>query len=323
MKARGPAMTTIVALLCALCAACAVAAPVSIGFVAPDEEPRYANLLRGLREGLDAAGLAAGDVTVAEHRVPRGDAARAARAAESLSAGRVSVAFVVGTELTKAVRSVAKALPIVFITPGDPVRAGLAASLARPGNNLTGMTFEFPELSAKRLELLKEIAPTARRVGVVFDPRDASPRQGFAAASEAAPRLGVQLVELDVESLSRAGNTALRAAKLDALLLIPGGAISRVAETAVKLAAAERIASVVWARNEATRGAVLSYGVNDVEVARSAARLVVRVLNGHAAGELPIEQPTRFELVINLKAARALGLTIPQSVLLRADEVIQ
>ena len=163
----------------------------------------------------------------------------------------------------------------------------------------------------------------ARRIGVVFDPRDASPRQGFAAASEAAKRLGVHLVELDVESFNRTDNAALRAAKVDGLVLIPGGAISRVAEAALKLAAAERIASVVWARNEATREAVLSYGVNDVEVARSAARLVVRVLNGHAAGELPIEQPTRFELVINLKAARALGLTIPQSLLLRAHEVIQ
>ena len=117
-------------------------------------------------------------------------------------------------------------MPIVFITPGDPVRAGLAASLARPGNNLTGMTFEFPELSAKRLELLKEIAPSARRVGVVFDARDGSPRQGFAAAKAAAARLGVQLVEIDVESLSRALAPPSRAGKLDGLVLIPGGAIA-------------------------------------------------------------------------------------------------
>lgn len=315
------AAKTIVALGFALCTACAVAAPASIGFVAPDEEPRYTNLLLGLRQGLDAAG--GGAVSIVEHKVPRGDAAKALGAAESLVAARVAAAFVVGTELTKSVRAATTALPIVFITPGDPVRVGLAASLARPGNNLTGMTFEFAGLSAKRVELLHEIVPSARRIGVVFDPRDASPRQGLAAAREAAARLGLQLVELDVESLSRGVEPAARAGKLDGLVLIPGGTIATVTETALKLAAAQRIVSVVWARNEATREATLSYGVNDVEVARNAARLVRRVLDGHPAGELPIEQPTRFELVVNMRAAKALGITMVQSVLLRADEVIE
>jgi putative tryptophan/tyrosine transport system substrate-binding protein len=111
--------------------------------------------------------------------------------------------------------------------------------------------------------------------------------------------------------------------KLDGLILIPGGAIAMAIEPALALAAAQRIVSIGWVRNEATRGMTLSYGVNDVEVARNAARLVARVLRGQPAGNLPIEQPTRFELVVNLKAAKALGITIPQSVLLRADEVIQ
>lgn len=323
MKLGGWSTRILAALGLVIYTAGVFAAPLSIGFVAPDEEPRYTNLLLGLRQGLDAAGVGAKNVHIAEYRVPRGNSAKALNAAQSLSAGRVRVVFVVGTELTKAVRSAAKELPIVFITPGDPVRAGLAASLAHPGNNLTGMTFEFPELSGKRLELLKEIAPSARRVGVVFDPRDGSPRQGFAVTEVAAARLGMQLVELDVETLSRSGNTLARAEKLDGLVLIPGGAISTVIETAVKLAAAQRIASVVWARNEATREAILSYGANDVEVARNAARLIVRVLDGQRAGDLPIEQPTRFELIVNLKAAKALGITIPQSVLVRADEVIQ
>ena len=313
----------LVALGFTLCTAFAFAAPVAIGFVAPDEEPRYTNLLLGLRQGLHAAGAGVDKVTIVEHRVPRGDSGRALRAAESLSASHVGVVFVVGTELTKSIRSVAKELPIVFITPGDPVRAGLATSLAHPGNNLTGMTFEFPELAAKRLELLKEIAPTARQVGVVFDRRDNSPRQGFAATKEAAARLGMQLVEFDVESLSRSGSAVARGVKLDGIVLIPGGAIASVTEMAVKLAAERRIVSVAWSRNEATRGSILGYGVNDVEVARNAARLVLLVLNGHPAGDLPIEQPTRFELVLNLKVAKALGIAIPNSLLLRADEVIQ
>lgn len=277
--------------------------------VAPDEEPRFTNLLQGLRQGLHAAGAAAGDVSIVEHRVARGDTAQARNAAASLRAANAQVAFVVGTELTRSLRSAAQRLPIVFITPGDPVRAGLAASLARPGNHLTGMTFEFAELSAKRLELLKEIAPKARRVGVVFDPRDNSPRQGFATAQEGTARLGVQLVEIDVETLMRGEQPGTRAGKVDGLLLIPGGATSRAIDIALKFAAAQRIASVVWSRNEGSRDATLSYGVSDVEVARSAARLVLRVLEGQPAGELPIEQPTRFELVINMKAAKALHLT--------------
>jgi putative tryptophan/tyrosine transport system substrate-binding protein len=306
-----------------ICASCSLAAPVAIGFIAPDEEPRYTNLLSGLRQGLQAAGVGAESTIIAEHRISRGDSAGALRAAESLRAGNARLAFVVGSELTKLVRSVTKELPIIFITPGDPVRTGLAASLARPGSNVTGMTFEFPELSAKRLELLKEIAPTARRVGIVYDSRDSSPRQGFAAAKEVAARLGMQLVEIDVESLNRSASASVQTGKLDGLILIPGGAISTVIESAVKIAAAQRIVSVAWTRNEATRDTILSYGATDIDVARSAARLVVRVLNGQPAGDMPIEQPTKFEFVINLKAAKALGITIPQALLLRADEVIQ
>jgi len=299
------------------------AATTSIGFVAPDEEPRFTNLLQGLRQGLGAEGPAARDTAILEYRIRRGDSAAARSAAESLRAKGARVVFVVGTELTRRLRSVTQELPIVFITPGNPVRPELAASLARPGNNLTGMSFEFPELSAKRLEMLKEITPAARRVGVVYDPRDGSPRQGYAAVKDAAPKLGMQLVELEVESL-RAGDDVLkRAGKLDGVVLVPGGAISTVFEPVFKFAAAQRVVSIVWSRSKATQDAILSYGASDTEIAQEAARLVKRVLDGRPAGELPIERPAKFELVINLKTAKALGITIPQSILVRADRVIE
>ena len=300
-----------------------MASQASIGFVAPDEEPRYTNLLLGLRQGLQHSGTANRDLGIVEYRIPRRDAAAARRAAESLQALGVRAAFVVGTELTRSIRAVTKELPIIFITPGDPVRPGLAASLAQPGNNLTGMMFEFPELSAKRLEMLKEINPAARVVGVVYDPRDGSPRQGFAAAKEAASKLGLQLLELDVESIRSGQTPTATAGKLDGLLLIPGGAISTAAAAAIRLAEKLRIVSVVWARSQATQDAILSYGVNDVDVARDAARLVLRVVNGYPAGNLPIERPTRFELAVNRKAAKALGITIPPVIMVRADRVIE
>ncbi|MBI3042986.1 MAG: ABC transporter substrate-binding protein [Betaproteobacteria bacterium] len=323
MKLAGLTARVTAILVLAICAWQAFGAPLSIGFVAPDEEPRYTNLLQGLRQGLQAAGPAARDAVILEHRIRRGDSAAARGSAESLRAKGARVAFVVGTELTRQLRSVTKELPIVFITPGNPVRPGLAASLARPGNNLTGVTFEFPELSAKRLEMLKEIAPAARRIGVVYDPRDGSPRQGYAAVMDAAPNIGMQLVELDVERL-RAGEGAFKqAGKLDGLVLVPGGAISTVFEPVFRFAAAQRIVSIVWARSKATQEAILSYGASDINIAQGAARLVARVLDGHPAGDLPVEQPTKFELVINMKTAKALGITIPQSVLVRADRVIE
>jgi putative ABC transport system substrate-binding protein len=294
-----------------------------IGFVAPDEEPRYTNLLQGLRQGLQAAGVAPRDSAIVEHRIRRGDSAAARIAAETLVAGRARVAFVVGGELTRRLRSVTKDLPIVFITPGDPVRSELAASLTRPGNNLTGMAFEYPELSAKRLEMLKEITPAARRVGIVYDPGDGSPRQGYAAMKDAAPKLGLQLVDLDVGSLRTGDDAFKRAGKLDGIVLVPGGAISTVFEPVFRFAAGQRVVSIVWARNRATQDAILSYGASDVEIAWEAARLVKRILDGHPAGELPIERPTKFELVVNLRTAKALGITIPQSILVRADQVIQ
>lgn len=311
-----------VVLLWLLGGSLAHAALPSIGFVAPNEDPRYTNLLRGLRQGLHDAGPGPAGMVIVERRVARGDVASAADATAAMTAAGVAVVFVVGTELTRQVRAAGSAVPIVFITPGDPVRAGLAASLARPGNRLTGMTFEFAELSAKRLELLKEIVPTARRVGVVYDRGDASPQQGFAAARTAAARLGLQLVELDVATLSRGAHRP-PVGKLDGLLLIPGGAIATVMDAAIKLAAAQRIATVGWARGSTDPDTTLSYGVNDVDVARNAARLVLRVSSGQEAGDMPIEQPTKFELTVNLKTAKALGLTIPQALLQRADEVIQ
>jgi putative ABC transport system substrate-binding protein len=304
-----------------LWAACANAAPIAVGFVAPDEEPRYTTLLAGFRKGLQAAGGEVGQAVVLEHRIRRGDASGAGRAALALEAAGARVAFVVGTELTRAVRAAAADLPIVFITPGDPVRAGVAASLARPGNNLTGLAFEYPALSAKRIALLKEVIPSARAIGVVYDARDASPQQGYAAAVEVARRLELKLVPIDARDL--AAGAVAPFGRLDGLLLIPGGAIAVAIAPAVRPAAARRIALVGWTRSEATRDATLTYGAGETEVAGNAARLVARILGGASAGSLAIEQPTKFELVINVRTARERGPAIPDALLFRADAVIR
>lgn len=310
----------VAALLC-LWAAAAGAAPIAVGYVAPDEEPRYSTLLAGFRKGLQAAGGETAEAVVLEHRIRRGDVSAAGRAARALESAGARVAFVVGTELTRAVRHVATDLPVVFITPGDPVRAGVAASLARPGNNLTGLTTEYPSLSAKRIALLKELSPSARTIGVVYDAGDASPEQGYAAAAEAARGLGLKLVPIDARTLAAGG--ALPGDRLDGLLLIPGGAIAVAIAPALRLAAARRIALVGWTRSEATREVTLTYGVGDAEAAGNAARLVARILAGASAGSIAIEQPAKIELVINIRAARGHGLAVPDTLLVRADAVIR
>jgi putative ABC transport system substrate-binding protein len=233
------------------------------------------------------------------------------------------VLFVIGSALARLARETAPQLPIVFITPGDPVGAGLVASLARPGGNMTAMTFEYPELSGKRLELLRELAPRVRRVLTLYDSRDASPRQGAAAARAAATALGMTLVEREVRNAEEIIRGLKELDGADGLLGIPGGVTSNHHETMIASANAKRLPSVFYTRTRSTRDALLTYGASDIDVAREAARVVDKILKGANAGDLPVERPTRLPLVISLKTAKALGLTVPPALLLRADEVIQ
>lgn len=169
------------------------------------EEPRFSEVAAGLKQGLRDHGYSDRTVEILEAQVARGDKAGARAAVEGFLRRSTVVLFVIGSELAKQARGVSADIPIVFVTPGDPVATGLVSSLAHPGGNTTAMTFEYPELAGKRLELLKEMAPRARRVLVLYDPRDASPRQGVTAAREAAPKLGIRLVERETRSLEEIG----------------------------------------------------------------------------------------------------------------------
>jgi putative ABC transport system substrate-binding protein len=236
---------------------------------------------------------------------------------------RIEFAFVIGSELARMVREVSSDLPMLFITPGDPVAAGLVASLARPGGNTTAVTFEYPELSAKRLEIIKTIRPDAERVLALYDPRDGSSRLAMASAREAAPKLGLALIEHEVTSRSEAIQGLDALGRVQAFLAIPGGATSSAYADIVDTATRRGVATVFHGRTENTEGALANYGVSDADVAREAARLVARILRGDKAGDLPVERPTRLALTLNLKTAGALGLTIPPTLLARADEVIE
>lgn len=316
---------SVLALLALCVAAAAVPAQeaVRVALLGPAEEPRFAQMADGLRRGLRDHGYSDAAIRLIEAKVARGDKEGARIAVASLLQQRPAAALVIGSELARIALAGAPELQIVFITPGDPVNAGLAASLARPGGNATAITFEFPELSGKRLELLQSLDPKLRRVLVFYDPRDASPRQGLSYAREAAATLGLVLVEREVQNrqdLDR-GLEALREA--DAFVAIPGGSPSAFYEDIIRAANALRRPTFFPSRTTQTADALASYGARDADIAGDAARLVAKILRGERAGELPIERPSKIGLSINLKTAKAIGIAIPPGLLARADEVIE
>jgi putative ABC transport system substrate-binding protein len=297
--------------------------PARIGILGPGEEPRFSELAGGLKQGLRDHGYSDQAVEILEGRVARGDQAGARGAVQGFAQRKAKALFVIGSELVRLVRGISTEIPIVFLTPGDPVASGLVSSLAHPGGNMTGMTFEYPELAGKRIQLLTEIAPRARRILILYDPRDASPMQGVVAARQAAAVLGVKLVEQEARSREEITKALEALSRADALLAIPGGFPSAYYEEMIRAANTKRLPSMFHARTGSTAGALASYGTNDADIARQAGRLVDKILKGAKAGEIPVERPTKLEFVLNLKTAKVIGLTIPPNVLVRVDGLIR
>jgi putative ABC transport system substrate-binding protein len=259
-----------------------------------------------------------------EHRYAKGDPALLAQYAAELVRLKVDVILTFGGGVSVA-RQATQSIPIVFGSSQDPVRTGFVASLGRPGANLTGATYLTDELSAKRLELLKELMPGISRVAVLWEPAHIDNEfKGMQAASSG---LGVQLQSVEVARPIRPDEversiTSVRQGQAQALVLAPGGFTIANRSQLIALATENHLPVVSAWRIFSADGAVLTYGPNLPEIARRIALYVDKVLQGARPGELPVEGPTRFELVLSLKSARALGLRVPQSLLIRADEMI-
>ncbi len=236
----------------------------------------------------------------------------------------VDVIVTTSTRETQAAKQATSTIPIVMTLSPDPVAQGLVASLARPGGNVTGLTNLVPGISQKYVELLREIAPSASRLVVVTGRRGpfAEIRRDL---DVAARRFGVTLSFVGVETPADIDRT-LGQAKKDGAggMIVPLDVITGIHREHLALVAAQlRLPSIYWQRTYVESGGLMSYGFSTAEVGRRAAAYVDKILKGATPADLPVEQPTKFELVVNLKTAKALGLTIPQSLLLRADEVIQ
>ncbi len=301
-----------------------------IGYLAPNLVANP-HLPEAFRQGLRDLGYVEGRNVVIEYRDAEGKRERFPALAAELVALKVDVIFVGGsTQATLAAMQATKTIPIVFTGVGDPVTSGLVTNLARPGGNVTGFSGLGPELVGKRLELLTQAVPGVSRVAVLSRPGalgERTDKDMLKGVEVAARALGVQLQFVEArgrgpEDFDRAFSDMTRA-RAGALTVLPSAMFLTERRRLVALAAKNRLPAVYTSREFVDAGGLMAYGANVADVFRRAATYVDKILKGAKPGDLPVEQPTKFELVINLKTAKALGLTIPPSLLQRADEVIQ
>ena len=295
-----------------------------IGYLGPAPAASFAARVDALREGLLVLGYVEGRNLSFEFRWADSPQQMPELAAELVRAG-VDLIFAQTSTETAAALAATKTVPVVFAGHADPVGVGHVASLARPGGNATGMTMLLTDVAAKELEALKEALPNAKRFGVLLTPAAPSHIPALETTERAAKSLGVELTRLPVhseEDLPLAFAKMSHAALDGFIVLASSMTLSRralIAELAIK----HRLPSVFGIRDNVLAGGLMSYAPNSTALTRRAASYVDRILKGEKPGDLPVEQATRFELTINLNTAKALGITIPPTLLARADEVIE
>ncbi|HYN12280.1 MAG TPA: ABC transporter substrate-binding protein [Burkholderiales bacterium] len=297
----------------------------TIGLIAPASAALHQANLEGLRQGLREHGYVEGRNLRIEARYAEGKLDRVVSYAEELAKLPADVIVTAGSLVARVVRKSTRDVPIVMAYAGDPVGGGLADSLSRPGGRITGLTTLSPQLAGKRLEILKEILPKLERVGVVWNPEVPERVIQFRETQAAAAKLQISLHSFEARKGEDVG-PAMKLASgnhLDALIVMSDGILQSHGKRIVQLAASHRLPTLHQEREGAELGGLMSYGPSHADMHRRAAVYVDKILKGAKPGDLPIEQPTKFELILNLKTAKALGITIPQSFLVRADEVIQ
>lgn len=318
-------------LICALLAAPCIAAaqPAStaarIGFLSPSTPAAAAPLVEGFRHGLREHGYVEGSNIAIEYRFAENNFGRLPGLAAELVALRVDVLVPVATQASLAAKSATSTIPIVMVGVSDPVSSKLVASLARPGANVTGNSSLTAPTVAKSLELLKELAPGARRVGVLWNPANRVFQAQLMQETAAAARsLDLELIMLEAaapEAIDEAF-AAMAKVRLDALNVFADPMLTAQFRRIARLAAAARLPSVGWQASYAEAGGLIAYGPSFRELHRDAAAYVAKILSGAKPADLPIAQPTKFDLVINLRTARQLGIAMPASLLLRATRVV-
>ena len=294
-----------------------------IGILSPELPPP--GFLEAFRQGLRELGYVEGQDIAFEVRNAEGYSQRLAVLANHLVELKVDVILGINTPSVQAAKKASATIPIVMTRIADPVKSGLVANLSRPGGNITGLSFMVDELSGKQLALLKEAFPSVSRVAVLWYEPNPGADITMGAIKAASRELGLQLLLLPVHGsadLIGAFQAAVRG-RVEALIVIEDVVATKHRVEILNLAATHSLAVVSQYRAFAEAGALLAYGPNTAAMYRRAAYYVDRILKGAYPGDLPVEQPMKFDLVINLKTAKALGVTIPPSLLARADEIIE
>jgi putative ABC transport system substrate-binding protein len=294
------------------------------GGLNPSEPDTQANIT-AFQQGLEQLGWSVGRNVRIDYRWALGNSGNLRKYAEELAALAPDVILTSGNASMPALLQATRTVPIVFVNVADPVGSGFVDSLARPGGNATGFVqFEY-NLSGKWLELLKEIAPRVTRAAVLRDPALVSGIGQFAVIQSAAPSVGVEVspvnvrdaaeIERAITSFARPGNSGL---------IVTGSGLAVFhRDLIIALAAREKLPAVYFARTFVSSGGLISYGPDSIEPHRRAAGYVDRILKGEKPADLPVQAPTKYELAINLKTAKALGIDMPESLIARADEVIE
>jgi len=296
-----------------------------IGSVLAGTPESTGQVAKAIEASLGATGYIAGRNITLEHRFYQPNPAGADEVLRA-TVPTIDLLIVGGTLGAVTAKKINTALPMVFLSVGDPVRIGLVSSLAHPGGNMTGVTFEAAaETYGKRLQLLKEIVPTLRLAAVLRVPSDPNVVVAMESLERVAPKLGVTIRPFDVvtiEDLS-AAFARMKSINAQAVLVVAGAFMYTHGGRIAELALTQRLPSAHAFRETAAAGGLISLGPDIVAMAPQVAAFVDKIIKGAKAGDLPVEQPARYEMSINIKTAKALGLTIPQAILLRADRVIE
>ena len=283
--------------------------------------PRTEAFLQGLRE----LGYVEEKTITIEWRWAEDRVERIPELAAELVRLKVDIIVTNGTPAIQALKSATRTIPILMATVGDPVATGLVESLARPGGNITGFSAIAPSLGQKRLELLTEVVPNASRVAAMLNPTNPTYRPELQETQDAARTLGVQIQTIEVSDSNtlQEGFAAMTRDRARALVVFTDAIFYSMRGRIVEHAAKSRLPTMYWQREFVDDGGLMSYGPNTNDLFRRSALYVDKLLKGTKPADLPIEQPTKFEFIINLKAAKQIGLTIPPNVLARADKVIK
>jgi len=283
-----------------------------------------ASRVEAFNRGMRDLGYIEGRNIMTEYRWADGNDAQLLGFAGELIGLKVDILVVHGAAAAQAARKATRTIPIVCFACGDVVSTGLVSNLARPGGNVTGITIVAPEVSGKRLELLQQVVPSAKRVAVLWNPGNPVAVQELMETETAARSLGIQLKLVGVQRASdlEAAVSSIRKPDMDALIVLSDAMLYGQRKEIAALAIAKQLPAVSYTGEFAKAGGLMAYGPDVLALSVRAASYVDKILRGAKPADLAIEQPTKFELVINLKTASALGLSIPSSVLLRADETI-